>query len=71
MTDSVNYRLALILPQSRKLLAEYIAGTYHLVQLNVPKWERCAEQLTRLIEERWQLQSVVLDVVIDDCLDSP
>lgn len=71
MTDSMNYRLALILPQSRQFLAIEVDETYVLPQISISKWERCAEQLTRLIEERWYIKSVVLDILTDDCPDWP
>ena len=71
MTEYVNYRLALIHPQSRQLLAENSVGTCRLPQVSIPKRERYAEQLTRLIEERWKTQSVVLDLVTDGWTDSP
>jgi hypothetical protein len=71
MVDYVNYRLALILPQSRQLIATKVDETYMLPQISIPLWERCAEQLTRLIAERWHIKSVVLDVVTDDCSGSP
>jgi hypothetical protein len=67
MTDSMSYRLALILPESRQLLATKVDEAHMLPQISIPKWERCSEQLTRLIEERWHIKSVVLDVVTDDC----
>jgi hypothetical protein len=71
MTESINYRLALILPQSRQLLATKVDETYMLPQVSIPRWERCAEQLTRLIGERWHIKSVVLDIITDDRPDLP
>jgi hypothetical protein len=71
MADSMDYRLALILPQSRLLIAMQVDGTYVLPKVSIPLWERPAEQLTRLIEERWHLKSIILDLVFDDCPDSP
>jgi thiamine kinase-like enzyme len=71
MADHTNYRLALILPQSRQLIAAQVDETYVLPQISIPLWERPAQQLTRLIEEQWHIQSVVLDIVSDDYPESP
>src|SRR5271155_5816335 len=71
VTDSMNYRLAFILPQARQLLATKVDETYMLPQVTIPKWERCAEQLTRLIGELWHIKSVVLDIITDDCPELP
>jgi hypothetical protein len=71
MADFINYRLALILPHSRQVVAARVDDTLLLPQTSIPLWERPAEQLTRLIEERWRIKSIVLDVVFDDRPDSP
>jgi hypothetical protein len=71
MADSADYRLALILPQTRQLVAKQIDRIYVLPEISIPLWERPAEQLTRLIEERWHIKTIVLDVVTEDCPDSP
>jgi hypothetical protein len=71
MADSMDYRLALILPHSRQVVAVKADDTYMLPSISIPLWERPAEQLTRLIEERWRIKSIVLDVVNGDCPDSP
>jgi hypothetical protein len=71
MADRMDYRLALILPQSRQLMAAKVDDIYVLPLISISLWERCAEQLTRVIEGRWRIKSIVLDVVVDDCPDSP
>jgi hypothetical protein len=71
MTDSMGYRVALILPQSRHVIAALIDDTYVLPQISIPLWERPAEQLTRLIEERWHIKSIVLDIVFDERPEAP
>jgi hypothetical protein len=71
MTDSMGYRVALILPQSRQVIAAMIEDTYELPQISIPLWERPAEQLTRLIEERWHIRSIVLDIVFDERPEAP
>lgn len=71
MADSMDYRLALVLPQSRQLIASRVDGTYALPQVTISLRDRPTQQLTSVIEERWHLVSIVLDVVFDDCSDSP
>src|SRR5258708_1758164 len=71
VADYVNYRLALILPQSRLVLATKIDEVYVLPHVSISRRERRAEQLTHLIEERWHIKSVVLDVVTDECPERP
>jgi hypothetical protein len=71
MADSMGYRLAFILPESRRLLAMQADGTCELPTIDIPLWRRPAEQLTQLIEERWQIRTVVLDVVDDESLPTP
>jgi hypothetical protein len=71
MADSMGYRLAFILPESRQLLAMSADATCELPTIDIPLWRRPAEQLTQLIEKRWQIRTVVLDVVADESLPSP
>jgi hypothetical protein len=71
MTDHINYRLAIILPHSRQVVAAKIDDIYALPEISIPRWERPAEQLTQLIEERWHIKSIVLDIVFDDRPESP
>jgi hypothetical protein len=63
MTDGTEYRLAFILRESRQLLGIQASGAVELPRVIVPMWQRPAEQLTRLIEETWQIKSLVLDVL--------
>jgi hypothetical protein len=67
----MDYRLALILPHSRQVVAANVDGAFLLPQVSVPLWERPAEQLTRLIEERWRIKSIILDVALDHSPESP
>jgi hypothetical protein len=71
MADSMGYRIAFILPESRHLLAMQADGARELPTIDIPLWRRPAEHLTRLIEERWQITTVVLDVVADESLPTP
>jgi hypothetical protein len=71
MLDQIDYRVALILPQSRQLLARQNDGTYELPTISIPRFRRPAEQLTRLIEKMWSIKTVVLNVLWDECLPMP
>jgi Phosphotransferase enzyme family len=69
MVDQTEYRLAFILPQSCQLLG--IIGTGELPRISIPRWQRPAEQLTALIEAKWQIKTIVLDIVTDTSLSAP
>jgi hypothetical protein len=70
MADRSEYRLVLILPHSREIAAAQIGIRYELPKMRIPVWTRPVEQLTRLIEERWKIKSLVLDLIVDDRSDS-
>jgi hypothetical protein len=61
MPEQTEYRLALILPESRQLLGIRSGETAELPRLSIPSWERPVEQLTRIAEEQWKIKSIVLD----------
>lgn len=71
MTDHMDYRLALILPEFRQLLGIKGSDTAQFPHVTIPKWERPAEQLTRLIEEKWQIKTIVLDVLAGSLTAAP
>jgi hypothetical protein len=71
MIERDDYRVALILPQQRKVLAIQIGGTLTLPHVSIPAWTRAAEQLTTIIAERWLLKSVVIDCLADSSMASP
>ncbi|RXH53882.1 phosphotransferase [Granulicella sibirica] len=71
MPDFLTYRLALILPRPRALLVASIDGVFVLPQISISRWERVAQQLTRSIQENWGLGAILLDVVDEDCPDTP
>lgn len=71
MVDSVDYRLALVLPLSRQIIALQVNGTYVLPLIAISLSERPTQQLNRLIEEQWSIKSVVVDLVHDDHPDCP
>jgi hypothetical protein len=65
MIEYQHYRLAFILPQRRQLLGLANLNSIELPLITIPKWQRPAEQLTRLIATKWKLDSIVLDVFAD------
>lgn len=71
MPGSINYRLALVIPRSRQILATGVAGDYFLPYIAVPRWERAVPNLTQVIAERWKIRSIVLDILTDEFSGSP
>jgi hypothetical protein len=71
MIERDDYRVALILPQQRKILAVQTGGILTLPCVSIPAWTRAAEQLTTIIAERWLLKSVVIDCLADNLMASP
>jgi hypothetical protein len=63
MIEYTDYRLAFILPHSRQLLGIPGPGAIVLPAIRIPLWQRSAEQLTRQIEERWKIKSIILDTL--------
>jgi thiamine kinase-like enzyme len=62
LVETTEYRLALVLPHSGKVLALIdIDGTYSLPAIRVPQWERPAEQLQKAIRLAWKLHILVLE----------
>jgi hypothetical protein len=57
------YRIALFLPGSKKVLVESRDGSPRLPRINVPRFTRVAEQLTKAIRDNWRLRSsIMIDV---------
>jgi len=61
MLEQTEYRLALILPESRQLLGIKGTESAELPRLSIPSWDRPVEQLTRIAEEQWKVKTIVLD----------
>ena len=55
------YRVALVLPRTRRVLAKRQGKDLLLPRVNIPKWTRPAHELTTRIQEKWNLASVVID----------
>jgi hypothetical protein len=63
IVETTEYRLVLVLPDSRKILAISDGDGYRLPSIGVPQWTRPAEQLQKAIHKTWKLHVLVLDFV--------
>jgi hypothetical protein len=59
--ETVEYLVALVLPESRKMLAIRDLDGYHLPTVDIPTWSRPAEQLQQAIKARLGVSGIVLD----------
>jgi hypothetical protein len=60
--ETTEYLLALVLPQSREVLARMsVDGGYFLPSINIPQWTRPAEQLQKAILMAWELHVILVD----------
>ncbi len=59
--ETVEYLVALVLPESREVLAIRDLDGYRLPAVDIATWSRPAEQLQRAIKERWGVSGIVLD----------
>jgi hypothetical protein len=67
VVDNVQYRLALLLPQSRMLLAcRDGKGGLMLPSADVQAWARPAQQLVQLLKEKWNIESVLLNIFAEN-----
>jgi Phosphotransferase enzyme family len=71
MIEQIDYRLAFILPQARQILASEASGIIALPSIGISRWNRPAEQLTRLIRSTWNIQAIVLDLLPGSSVSSP
>lgn len=65
------YRIALFLPRSKKVLVEPRDGSLRLPRINVPRWTRVAEQLTKAIRDKWRLRSSIMIDVLPGSQQTP
>lgn len=61
LTEYDQYRVALVLPGSQRVLTRRQGKDLLLPRVNIPKWTRPAEELTTCIQEKWNLASVIID----------
>jgi len=71
MADHTDYRLAFLLPQTRQLLAIRTRDAAELPRMDIPRWSRPAEQLTKLIRGKWNIRTTVLDFIESDSGAAP
>lgn len=67
--ESIEYLLALVLPESREVLAIRALDGYRLPAVDIATWSRPAEQLQQAIKARWGVSGIVLDFL--QSLDRP
>lgn len=65
------YRIALLLPGSKKVLVEPRDGSPRLPRISVPRWTRVAEQLTKAIRDKWRLRSSIMIDVLSGSQQTP
>lgn len=61
IVETTEYRLILVLPESRKILAISDVDGYRLPSVSIPQWTRPAEQLREAIHAAWKLRVLILD----------
>jgi hypothetical protein len=69
LMETVEYLVALVLPESRKVLAIRDLDGYRLPAVDIATWSRPAEQLLQAIKARWGVSGIVLDFL--QSLDRP
>jgi Phosphotransferase enzyme family len=67
LVEMTEYRLILVLPESRKILAISEVDGYHLPSISVSPRRRPAEQLRLAIRSRWNLFVFILDLLDGPC----
>jgi hypothetical protein len=71
IAETAEYRVALIVPESREVLALAGLGAYEWPLVEVPRWARQAQALQKAIMEKWSVHSIILDFlpsVESDCI---
>jgi len=63
MIDETEYRVALILTRSRRLLGIRGSSSIELPVISIPLFRRAADQLTRRMKQQWKISAVVLDIL--------
>lgn len=62
--ESIEYRVVLIDPGSRMVLAVPTSCGYRLVRASIPLWSRPARQLQKLVRDAWGMKILVLDLFV-------
>jgi hypothetical protein len=63
IVETTEYRLVLVLPESRRILATSDVGEWHLPSISISRWKRPAEQLGESVHAVWRLNILVLDLL--------
>jgi len=71
LVEQVQYRIALVLPGSRRVLVQPRDGSPQLPRISVPRWTRVAEQLTMAIRHKWCLKSSVMIEILPGSQETP
>ncbi len=69
--ETVEYRIVLVDPHARALLAVRTADGYRLPRVSIPEWTRLAYQLRKAIQAMLELDVVILDLFAADAPASP
>ena len=60
------HRLVLIEGSTKSILVDEVQRSFRLPRVCIPRWSRPAEQIQRVIEERWGIRSIVIDFLGDN-----
>ena len=63
VAEQEQYRIALVLPHSKRVLVESRDGSPWLPRISIPRWTRVAEQLTKAVRDKWCFGSILIDVL--------
>jgi hypothetical protein len=61
--EQEEFRVVLILPWSQMVLAELHGETLQLLRVDIPRWTRTAQQLCEVLREKWNVRSIVIDLL--------
>src|SRR5580692_471905 len=61
LAEQEQYRIALLLPQSKRVLVESHDGNPRLPRISIPRWTRVADQLTKAVRDKWCFASILID----------
>lgn len=61
MVDTLEYTIALVIQESRKVLALANCNGYGLPSVEIPLWSRPAEELQKAIRKTWGIHAIILD----------
>jgi hypothetical protein len=61
--EQKEFRVVLILPWSKTLLVRHHDQTHRLPRFRIPKWTGVAQQLTEVVQEKWAVCAIVVDLL--------